>query len=513
MYSSRLVASVTGAAAISGLLMVISPLRPNPSVVAPVLPTIYHQTGVLSLGFGEGVLLSQHRVPVRLPTNLSALDTSPGLTAAMWGPRPGILPNMVVSSTAPVLSARFVHLKKTRQMAAPSLAAGVVYPTTLRTAGYAVAILDQGGFGFKSPIVSSHAANGSVLAFIGEPTTQTQLRPARQRVNLGSGLVGSWYAQTAKLPGSAGAPYVVAALLTWREGPNTYAVYESGTMGLVTMTACKGALVVWARSMARTEINRVRPMSGTLTWFDNNHINPNTGRGGHLISQKIILGPAHRPGYTDQLGVGYRLTTHSLPVAASMAPPWPPSTPNQPAPILGSVVSALHNEIIPVYLPYDVPFKPGVWPRLTLQTTPSSYLVDIQSSTFDLPFNTPYAVGQGLGSWYGTVGGNAKPFPEYPYGPLNARPIVATQLTPTALGQFVNRQPTSPVGVHYSGIVVLSHGVKAHLSIEFAGDGNHTRVTFKLGRFYYEVSNYHHATEALQMAESMIRVPTDSAQS
>ncbi len=516
MYSFRLVASVVGAATISGLLMALSslqPVTPHPSVVAPVLPTVYRQTGILGFGFGEGVLLSQHRVPVRLPNNLSALDTSPGLIAAMWGTRPGILPDVVVSSKAPVLSANFIHLKKTPHMAAPGLAAGVVYPTSRRTEGYAIATLDQGGFGFKSPIVSPQAANGSVLAFIGEPTTLTRLSPARHHVALGSGLVGSWYAQTTKLSGSTGAPYVVAALLTWREGSDTYAVYESGTMGSATMATCKGAMVAWARSMARTDITQVRPMAGTLTWFDNNHINSTTGQGGRLIAQEIDLGPARRPGYTDRLGVSYRVTTHVLPVAARTAPAWTSSPPGHPASILRSVVPALQHEKIPVYLPHDVPWKPSKWPRLTIQSTPSSYGVDIQTSTFDLPLNTPYVVGQGLGSWYGTVAGSTTPFPQDPYGPLNARPVLATQLTPTVLGQFANHHPNSPYGAYYSGIVVLSNGIEAHLSIEFAGDGNHTHVTFKLGSFFYEVSNYHHATNALHMAESMVRVPTGSTQS
>lgn len=511
MDSSRLVASVMGVAAISGLLMAISPLRPDPSVAAPVLPTIYHQTSVLSFGFGEGVLLSQHEIPVRLPTNLAALDTSAGLTAAMWGPHPGVLPAVVVSPSAPVLSAHFVHLKKTRQMVVPGLASGVVYPTSMRTQGYAIATLDQGGFGFTSPIVSPHAANGSVLAFIGEPTSQTQLSPASQHVNLGAGVVGSWYVQTAKWPDGTRASYVAAALLTWREGSDTYAVYESGMMA--TITACKGAMVAWARSMARTEITRIHPMSGSLTWFDNNHVNPTTGTGGRLISQEINLGPARRPGYTDQLGVGYRVTTRSVPIASSIAPAWSPSASNQPAPLLGSAASALHQQKVPVYLPHNVPFKPGVWPRLTLQTTPSSYLVDIQTSTFDLPLNTPYAVGQGLGWWYGTVGGSTQPFPKDPYGPINAQPVLVSRLTPTALGQFVDRHSNSTRGVYYAGIVVLPSGVKAHLSIEFAGDGNHTRISFKMGRFYYEVSNYHHVREALQMAESMVRVPQGTAQS
>lgn len=352
--------------------------------------------------------------------------------------------------------------------------------------------------------MSARHANGAVLAFIGEPTRDVRLGKSSYHVNLGHQLVGSWYVKTVRVAGSP--PAVSAALLTWREGADTYAIYETGMMGLATVTSCQDALVLWAKTMAETHIKNVVPLSETLTGFDNVHVNPTTGTGGRLISQKVSLAPPHHHGYTDRGGIGYRVTSRSVPVTSSTAPPWPQPTSGQPSPVLGGVMKALQQEAFPVYLPQTVPFKTGFWPRLTLQSTATHYLVDIQTSTYHLPLNTPYEVGQGLGSWYGTVGGSTKPFSEVSYGPTNATPVPAGEVTRSSLKQFVSQHSSTSVDPYYSGIIVLAHGIRAHLSIMFAGDGDHTRLTFKIGRDYYEVSNYHHAIEAIKMAESMIRL-------
>ncbi len=140
------------------------------------------------------------------------------------------------------------------------------------------------------------------------------------------------------------------------------------------------------------------------------------------------------------------------------------------------------------------------WPRLTVNQSAHSYSIDIQLSQVDLPPNTPYAVGTGLGQILGSVQASSTSL--YNTGwtpPKNNAPPVAQKITSALLWQHWAQG-------YYRGVVILTNGIPATLEVDIGGDGGHTVVVFQQHGIFYSVGNYHSARAALQMAASMIPI-------
>ena len=470
-----------------------------PSVAAPEPPPLSHTTRNLDLVLGEGEALRQRAVPVRLPLTLEPLYPPPQDPIP---PSEQYFGTVVVSQAqAPQLSLALLTLPpvtEPRQM--PALPKEKAFPVNRPVPGYAV-ILGPGPETVSTASLTSSTTGltGIALAFIGEPTAWARLPPTARQIPLGQGLTASIYTARAVhvLGGGVATP---AALLAWREGPDTYAIYSVG------YSTAASTLSRLARSMARSLIRRPTSSSVDLREFiDTNVFWWDASFQGVLKTERIVVRPAGTPGYATRDGLGIRIGWTDRRVTASPAPPWPSPSAANPVPVLARALPDLASTGIPVRLPSFVPLQRGLWPRLDINAGPNSYSVFIRESAVNLPPNTAYAVGVGLEAWVGTVEGSRSPIVPNNVPATNDGP-------PVRQDQITGRWPARDVARgYYRGLVVLTNGVTALLAVDMAGDGNHTEVLFREDGVYYEVGNYHSARLALKMAASMVGVLKDAA--
>lgn len=463
----------------------------------------YHVTRDLDLVLGEGPALQQHTVPLRLPLTLAPLDSP----TSSPSPRSLQYPNtLVVSHTwAPSISGQLLTLPVISGAGpVPTLPAREAFPVTSRVPGYAVILGSAARSNGEVPVsLLSHteSLSGSILAFIGEPSASARPLASGTKVALGRGLTGYFYAAPA-MDGGGGHLAVPAALLTWAEGADTYAVYSAGFINPFDSRAQQQALLTdLARTMSRSLITRVTSITVHVRRFNDANVMWTTPQfKGVLETETVAIRAPGTPGYPTRDGLGVRITRGQRPTTATRAPAWPSPSPKDLVPALASAVPYLSAVHIPVRLPSYVPLQPGLWPRLTVNAAPNSYAVDIRETGVHLGPNTPYETGLGLGSWVGTVEGSGQPIRLQGFGPVNAPTVPASQITSAWLAQYF------PKG-YYLGTVILPGGARALMGVELAGDGDHTAMVFREHGTYYEVTNYHSARMALRMAESMVVIP------
>lgn len=496
----RPLAWAAAAAVVASLVLAIPHLLALPTS-APA--AAYHVTRDLDLVLGEGPALRQHTVPLRLPLSLEPLDAP----TSSYSPRSLQYPNTLVVSHAwaPPISGNLLTLPViSGAEPVPALAAGEAFPVTSRVPGYAVILGNAARSDGELPAgLLSHTTNlnGSVLAFIGEPSASVTLPTSGVKVALGRGLDGEFYAATA-VDGGGGHPAIAAALLAWTEGPDTYAVYSAGFINPFDSRAEQKALLTdLARTMSRNLITRVTPITVRVRRFNDANVMWTTPQfHGVLETETVAIRAPGTPGYRTRDGLGVRITRGRRPITATRAPSWPTPASTDPVPALARALPYLSAVRIPVRLPAYVPLESRLWPRLTVNAAPDSYVVDIRESGVNLGPNTPYYVGLGLGSWVGSVEGSLSPIRLQGIGPaVNAPTVPADQVTSAWIGRYF------PKG-YYLGTIILPTGIKALMGVDFAGDGDHTAIVFKEQGTYYEVGNYHSARMALKMAESMVVV-------
>ncbi len=462
----------------------------------------YHVTDDLDLVLGEGPALLQRTVPLRLPLSLEPLD------APTSSPIPRSLqyPNTLVVSHAwaPPISGHLLSLPVLSGAGpVPTLPAGEAFPVTARVPGYAVILASAARSNGEVPagvLSPTKSLNGNVLGFIGEPSSTANPLAAGVKVALAPGLTGHFY--TAKpVDGGGGHQAIPAALVTWVEGADTYAVYSAGFINPFDSRAQQQALLTnLAQTMSESLITRVTSITVRVRRFNDANVMWTTPQfKGVLETETVAVRAPGTPGYRTRDGLAVRIARGQRPVTATTAPSWPAPSPNDPVPALAGAVPYLSAVHIPVRLPSYVPLQRGLWPRLTVNAGASSYAVDIRETGVNLGPNTPYAVGLGLGSWVGTVEGSQRPIRLQGFGSVNAPTVPASQVTSAWLAQYF------PMG-YYLGTVILPGGARALMGVELAGDGDHTAIVFQDHSTYYEVTNYHSARMALRMAESMVPI-------
>ncbi len=485
---------------------VVAVLVAGIAVGAPRSPTgigrarrpLHHATRSLDLALGEGAALSQNAVPVRLPVTLEPLFNP---TRYPFPPTQTYFQTMVVGQAyaPPLTPALFNFPPAVQPGSIPSVARGEAFPVKLRVPGYAV-ILGTGSqmAGPVSLTATTAHLLGIVLAFIGEPAGWAQLPPAAKHVPLGQGLAASIY--STRPAHVLGGTAIAATMIVWQEGPDMYAIYSVG------YSTSASVLTRLARSMARTLIIRVTPATFHLREFlDTNVSWWNTSFQGRLKTETVQIQRAGTPGYIRRDDLGVRVESSVRRVTAHVAPPWPSPSRADPTPVLARALPYLKSMGIPIRLPAFVPLRSGLWPRLDMNTGPNSYAVFIRESAVNLPPNTLYAIGVGLGAWVGEVEGSRRPISPANVPPADAAPPVhQDRVTGSWLRRYSKRD-------YYWGTVILSNGVKALLIVDLAGDGDHTQVLFRERGIYYEVGNYHSARLALKMAASMVLVRSPGA--
>lgn len=468
---------------------------------APTPAARHHGTQDLDLVLGEGPALLQHKVPVRLPLTLAPLDPP----TSSPSPRSLQYPNTLVVSHAwaPPISAQLLMLPLIAGAGPiPTLPDGHAFPGSSHIPGYAVILGSAArSTGLLPPGLLSRTANlhGNVLGFIGEPSSAASPPSSGVTVSLGSGLAGRF--SMAKPVAVDGHQAIPAALLTWHEGADTYAVYSAGFINPLNSGVQQQALLTaLARTMSQSLITQVTPITVRIRRFSNSSVMWTTPQfHGVLERETVAVRPPGTPGYHTQDGLGVRITLAKRLVPATRAPAWPSPSPANPVPALARAVPYLSSVHIPVRLPSDVPLLRGFWPRLAVSAAPSSYAVDIRETGVNLAPNTPYAAGLGLGSLVGTVEGSAQPLSLRGTGPANAPTIPARQVTSAWLAPYFAQG-------YYLGGVILPGGLKAMMYVDVAGDGDHTVIVFHDQGAYYEVTNNHSARMALAMAQSMVLV-------
>lgn len=461
-----------------------------------------HVTRDLDLVLGEGPALQQHTVPLRLPLSLEPLDAP----TSSPSPRSLQYPSTLVVSHAwaPSISGHLLTLPVVSGSGPiPTLPAGEAFPGTSRVPGYAVILgnaVRSNGLVPAGLLAHTKRLHGSVLAFIGEPSSAASPLAGGVTLALASGLTGHFY--TAK-PVDAGYGHqaVPAVLLTWTEGADTYAVYSAGFINPLASAAQQQAVLAdLARSMSQSLITRVTPLTVHVRRFNDANVMWTTPQfHGVLETETVAVRAPGTPGYRTLDGLGVRITQGQRPTTATSGPAWPSPSPNDPVPVLAGAVPYLSAVHIPVRLPSYVPLQRGLWPRLTVNAAPNSYAVDIRETGVHLAPNTPYAVGLGLGSWVGTVEGSRRPIALQALGPVNAPTVPARQVTGAWMARYYSKG-------YYLGTVILPGGLRVQMFVDVAGDGDHTAITFHQHGTYYEVTNYHSARMALRMAESMVLI-------
>ncbi len=455
-------------------------------------PARYTHTSSLVLALGEGAALGQHAAAVRLPASLAPLSPlALGLNSAANRYRTTLV---VARAWAPPLTGRLLQMP-----AGGSLPRGQAFPVHQRVPGYAVVL----GVGTHSPAVTlapASALQGQVLAFIGEPSASASLPAhAASTVALPGGIVGYFYA-VRPLPHQVSPP---AVMLAWAENGDTYAIYAANYGG-GSLAAQRQALTALAATMSQTHITQVVPMRRTLSLFrDTQGAWGTPSFGGVWDRWTVQLAAPGAAGYTTAGGIAYRVTRTGKTLASRRAPTWPQPTALRPVPVLEAAVPYLRASGVRVLLPADVPLQAGTWPRLNTTAGPSGYTVTIRETAVNLPPNTPYAVGLGLGQYLGRVRGSRSPLVAYNAPGLttpDAPPVRASQITEAWLARRWAKG-------YYRGTVILPGGVRAELLAVMAGDGDHSTVLFREHGTYYAVSNYHSARHAVAMAASMVPVP------
>lgn len=156
---------------------------------------------------------------------------------------------------------------------------------------------------------------------------------------------------------------------------------------------------------------------------------------------------------------------------------------------------------------YGFPLLEAVWPRLSYRVDGEGYFVNMRTSNAKVPPNTPYAVSPaGFGGWQGTIGGgNLVQLANYDYvsanGPITAPTVsMARFLQPSWVSRHDN-------GGMYRGWVVLPTSERALVLSALAEDGDHTFVEFHVNGVPHGVGDYHHISQAVEMAASMTVVP------
>lgn len=499
VYGPRWLGYAAAAAVVAAVGLGIPHLFPPPATTPAAS---YHGTRDLDLVLGEGPALLQHTVPLRLPVSLEPLDPP----TSSPRPRTSQYPNTLVVSHpwAPAISAHLLTLPVLSGAGPiPTLPAGEAFPATSRAPGYAVILgsaARSNGLMPTALLSRTQGLHGSVLAFFGEPSSASGPLAGGVAVPLGSGVLGRFYAAK-PVNGGGGHQAVPAALLTWPEGVDTYAVYSAGFINpFDTARQQQALLTALARTMSHSLITGVTPTVVRIRAFRDANVTWTTPQfKGVLETETVAIRAPGTPGFQTQDGLGVRITQARHPVAATRAPDWSSPSPAGPVPALAAAVPDLSAVHIPVRLPADVPLQQGLWPRLTVNAAPHSYAVDIRETGVNLPPNTPYRVGLGLGSWVGTVEGSNRPITLQAWGHPNAPTIPARQFTSAWLAQYFSKG-------YYLGTIILPGGLRARMFVDVAGDGDHTALVFHEQGTYYEVTNYHSARKALAMAESMVRV-------
>ncbi len=462
----------------------------------------YHDTEDLDLVLGEGPALLQHTVPRRLPLSLEPLD----VPTSSPSPRSLQYPQTLVVSHAwtPPISGHLLSLPVVSGSGPiPTLPAGEAFPVTSRVPGYSVILGNaarSNGLGPAGLLTRTKSLHGSVLAFIGEPSSAVRPLAGGVKVALGSGLSGHFY--TAKPVDTGGGHQAIpAALVTWAEGADTYAVSSADFINPLDSAAQQQALLTdWARTMCQSLITRVTPITVRVRRFNDANVmwTPPQFQG-VLETETVAIRASGTPGYRTLDGLGVRIAQGQRPISATTAPSWPAPSPSDPVSALARAVPYLSAVHIPVRLPSYVPLQRGLWPRLTVNAGTSSYAVDVRESGVNLAPNTPYEVGLGLGSWVGTVEGSRQPMPLQGLPPVNAPSVPTSQVTSAWLTPFLSKG-------HHLGTVILPGGVRALMYVDAAGDGDHTVIVFHDRNTYYEVTDYPSARMALRMAESMVLI-------
>jgi hypothetical protein len=465
---------------------------------APIAATAYRTTQNLDLALGEGILLTQRVVLVRLPPTLQ--PTSPPFLSAHPATWATLSTVLHATASAPPLSAAWLHLPRSKNPSGlPQLPNGVAFPVTAKTSGYALTLswAQTPPPFFHYPVVPSRQLSGQTLSFIGEPTTQVTLPPSISSIALGSGLTGHWYVIGPNTSLSPGTTIAAATLLTWQEGRDTYAIYNTGYLPTLAVTVQKQIMASLARTMSRTVIAEVAPLTRQFRYFDDlQWTHP------ELWQTTVQVAPSGARGFALKNHEGYRVQVVRTAISTSKPPPWPAPGPTDPTPVLRQVIPVLASVRIPVLLPADVPLPPSRWPRLTVNADAQGYNLEIETTPVNLAPNTPYAVSLGLASLLGTVQASTSSLNNAWGVTMNSNaPLVpARDVTPTVLSQYARDGS-------YRGPVVLSNGVRALLEVQLAGDGNHAWVIFQQGGVYYSVGNYHSVRSALAMAASMVPIP------
>ena len=469
---------------------------------APLPPMRYAATTSLLLALGEGRALSQSVVPVRLPSSLDALSAPNPFMPRLSR----YLQSTVVSEAwAPPITPSLLKLPPPgRGGDIPGPLAGTAFPVDGRVPGYTV-ILGTGAaeHNLSPPLATVKALQGVELAFMGEATPHSAMGKPTRRLILPDGVSASYYAAPAVQPLGSAASYVPAALLMWAEGPNTYALYESGYgVPAVPANASLHVLAALANTMSQSHITQVSRVTRKLRLFaDTGSDWYSTRFSAPLITETVETGPPGTPGYTTRNRVGIRIVRQSIALHGTRSPFPEVPTASNPWPALSPAIPYLKSAGVPVLLPAVVPLPPGLWPRVEVAANRSGYAMQIAESAVNLPPNTAYQVGQGLGSLFGSVRGSRTPIASgYGVGPPNAPPVPLAAVT----GAWLRAR--WPAG-YYHGTVTLGNGLPALLLVTFAGDGDHTTVLFREQGVYYAVGNYHSARQALAMANSMVAVP------
>ncbi len=442
------------------------------------------QTIPVPLAFSEGVLLRQHAVPVRLPTQVKFLS-------------PQSLPVVLARDSAPAITRRLLHLAHYNPK---NLETTSKLPEDIAQPGYFVMMGDAMPMAYQWPLVSRNQFGTTGFAIIGVPSRWAHLPTSHVRIRLATGVLASWYAG-AKTDG-----WPTDALVVWKQDGDTYAILADNPTG-VALSQIKPDMIAMARSMAtHSPVSSVGRAIVGDRYFDNLH--PTGKTAGMLVTQSLRVAPPGTPGYHTQDGVGWRVTRRESPIPRTPPPPYTRSA-MDPFPGLGSVLAALHrSSTIPVFLPTVTPYTNdhrGGWPWLSDTIDRGGYAVQMQLTTGKIPPNTVEMLDNfGLSGVLGVVAAGNQ------VRQANMGGVTKGRLTAPGVTVAQFQQPGwfehHLVNGVYRGHVTLPDGRTALVVSDAAGDGNHTFVEFYMDGVPYGIGAYHSAMLAVQMAASMTRM-------